>query len=361
MACDSGMMALPADEAAETSVEVLAQQLEFCLSDTYIALSRVLQKNLVKTDNKTMSVPLSVVAAVLPVPYSHPPGIESLQAAVETIPHMEVDEEGTLTYVGRTVPAGNRIGECRRRTVVVDGLANDATSESVCNLLSECGTIVAATICHPRLTTSYVKGAFRSRTVHALVQFSSLDDAVHAVETMNFSWRGGPRVTHLMIEFRAPSPLRSRNRSPLGFNSPANDGFSSDSSKEPEDAEVLKAKTEHVSDEKGSNGGLDKDENINEGKKKKKNKKNKTNPDSDGKKAEQGTKKQAAKKDYASWAAASPENRVQPPRFTNSRMSQSVPGVIPVDGIVPRRVVKGPDGTRGFTMGRGRPLPVPAH
>lgn len=354
MACeDATIVAAVAETVEETAAKsdaggVLAQQLEFCLSDTYVALSKVLQKNLVKTGNKSMSVPLSIAASVLPTPCSHPPEVEALRSAVEAIPHMEVDAEGTLTYVGRSVPAGNRIGECRRRTVVVDRIANDTSTESICDLLAECGTIVAATICHPRLTASYVKGAYRSNTVHALIQFANVDDAVRAVENMNFSWRGGPRVTHLMIEFRAPSPLRSRNRSPMRMSSPANDGSSSDSSKETEDGDVVKAKT---GEENGANGDVEKDENISNNKKKK-SKKSKTKPDSEGKKS---------KKDYAAWAAASPENRVQPPRFTNSNMSLRAPGVIPVDGIAPRRVVKGPDGTRGFTMGRGRSLPVPAH
>jgi len=355
MASEDATVVASVDETVEVVAAgsdaggVLAKQLEFCLSDTYVALSKALQKHLAKTGNKSMSVPLSVVASVLPTSSSIPPEVDALRTAVETIPHMEVDEEGILTYVGRSIPAGNRIGECRRRTVVVDRISNDATTESICDLLAECGTIVAATICHPRLTASYVKGAYKSNTVHALIQFANVDDAVRAVESMNFSWRGGPRVTHLMIEFRAPSPLRSRNRSPMRMGSPANDGFSSDSSKDMEDGEVEKAKTGPVGDEKGSSGDMDKDENN---KKKKKSKKSKLKPDTEGKKP---------KKDYAAWAAASPENRVQPPRFTNSNMNPSAPGVVPIDGVAPRRVVKGPDGTRGFTMGRGRSLPVPAH
>lgn len=53
----------------------------------------------------------------------------------------------------------------------------------------------------------------------------------------------------------------------------------------------------------------------------------------DGKKSEgmqkpdQAAKKASTKRDYAAWAAATPENRAQPPRFVNSATAPGVFGI----------------------------------
>lgn len=334
----------------------LKQQVEFCLSDTYIALNKTLQSSITKTAPNTMSVPLSVLVTVLPTPEAKVPEELLVRDAVKKLENVEVDNDDTVTYDGRSAPNGSRMRECRRKCVVVDKLSADSTPEDVRELLGGCGRIVSVGLCHPRLTASYTKGTFRSHTVHAIVQFATVQDAVRAVETTNFSWRGGPRVTHAMTEFRAPSPLRPRNQN-ITRGSSTDSSSTDGSTNDRDDLEAFKAQGPEIenTDVWGSPADVPKKK-----KKKNKSKKGRTKSESDGNKP-QGLKKPdqpSPKRDYASWAAATPENRAQPPRFVNSRMQVCAPGAPVVDGMR-LRMPRGPDGTRGFMMGRGRPVPVP--
>lgn len=52
-----------------------------------------------------------------------------------------------------------------------------------------------------------------------------------------------------------------------------------------------------------------------------------TNKAQGSRKSDQPSKKRSSKKDYAAWAAATPENRAQPPKFVNS---SSAPGELSV-------------------------------
>lgn len=345
--------------ATGCAVQDLKEQVEFCLSDTYLALSKVLQKSITKGAPKAMSVPLSVLASAFPTTGPKAPEVLSVRAAVKGLQNIEISDEDILTYSGRSAPNSSRIRECRRKSVVVDKISPDSTAESIRELLAGCGRIVSVGICHPRLAASYVKGAFRSKSIHAIVQFASVQEAVRAVETMNFSWRGGPRVTHLMIEFRAPSPLKTRNPNISRELSMSTDSCSSDGSSNDGDESIEALKSQGLESE--SSGELTVSDNQLKKAKKTRGKKTRAKAESDtnkaqgSRKSDQPSKKRSSKKDYAAWAAATPENRAQPPKFVNS---SSAPGAPVADGVRPR-IPRGPDGTKGFTMGRGRSLPVP--
>lgn len=336
-------------------VQDLKQQVEFCFSDTYIALNKVLRSNITKGSPKAMSVSLSSVASVFPTPEAIAPDTLLVRAAMEGLQNVEVNGEDAVTYVGRSAPNGSRVRECRRKSVVVDRIPVDSTAETIRELLAGCGRIVSVGICHPRLAASYVKGAFRSKALHAIVQFATVQDAVRAVETTNFSWRGGPRVTHLMIDFRAPSPLKAQNQNVSREAATSTDNSSTD-------GEDLVGSCKSGCLDSESSGEFAVPPNILKKPKKNKSRKSLGKNESDNSNKLQGSKKpdtaasrRSNKKDYAAWAAATPENRAQP-RFGNS---STAPGAPVIDGIRPR-LPRGPDGTRGFTMGRGRPLPLPA-
>lgn len=344
-------------------VQDLKQQVEFCLSDTYLALSKVLQNSITKSAPKAISVPLAVIASVLPTTDAKTPDLLSVIAAMKELQNFEVSDDDIVTYNGRSVPSASRIRESRRKSVVVDKIEPNSTSETIHELLAGCGRIVSVGVCHPRLTASYVKGAFRSKTLHAIVQFATVQEAMHAVETTNFSWRGGPRVTHLMTEFRPPSPLRARNQNipreaAVASDSSSSDGLTNDGDELAEGRKPHELKPAICREWEA---------NENQPKKTKKNKgkKGRASSESDNKRPEglkrpdQSAKKPSTRKDYAAWAAATPENRVQPPRFVNSSTAPCAPGAPVIDANRPR-MPRGPDGTRGFTMGRGRCLPAPA-
>lgn len=341
-------------------VQDLKQQVEFCLSDIYLALNRVLQNSITKSAPKAMSVPLSAIVSVLPTAEAKAPDLTSVIAAVKELENTELGDDELVTYNGRSIPSASRAREYRRKSVVVDKIPPDSNSESVRELLAGCGRIVSIGVCHPRLTASYAKGVFRSKTLHAIVQFATVQEAMHAVETTNFSWRGGPRVTHLMTEFRPPSPLRPRNQNIPREVAMANDSSSSDGLANDGDdlAEGIKLDAMEPAIPKEWEATENQPKKTRRGKRRK----SRASTEYDGKKSEgmqkpdQSAKKLSAKKDYAAWAAATPENRAQPPRFVNSA---TAPGAPVIDGIRPR-IPRGPDGTRGFTMGRGRLLPVPA-
>lgn len=338
-------------------VDMLKPQVENCLREAYVALNKNLQANVTKLAPKTMTVPLSTIVSALPTPRAKLPDPLSVRQAVQELDNFEIDDEDMVTYTGRSAPNNSRMRECRRKMVVVDRLPADTTAENIREMLSDCGRIVFVALCHPRLAASYVKGAVRSHTLHAIVQFASVQEAVRAVETMNFSWRGGPHVTHTMTEFRAPSPLKSLSQNTGKEAASSTDASSTDGSTSGSDdlAEAPKAvdhgkhmegSAAHIGAPKASKG---------------KGRKNKTRADLDGNKSPRPKKLEqvAPKRDYASWAAANPGNRAQPPRFVNSRMAPSAPGAPLVEGAR-LRGPRGPDGTRGFTMGRGRLLLVPA-
>eukprot|EP00803_Ostreobium_quekettii_P009180 evm.model.scf_2475.2 EVM.evm.TU.scf_2475.2 scf_2475:13454-19736(-) len=343
---------------AGVEIEVLKEQVDNCLREAYVALHKTLQANVTKLAPKTMTVPLSTIVSSLPTPRAKLPEPLSVRQALEELDNFDIDDEDMVTYTGRSAPNNSRMRECRRKSVVVDRLPAGTTAEDIREMLSGCGRIVFVALCHPRLAASYVKGAVRSHTLHAIVQFASVQEAVRAVETMNFSWRGGPHVTHAMTEFRAPSPMKSPYQNTGKEAALSTDASSTDGSLSSGDelADVPKAQDHggkhvesmvaHSSAPKASKG---------------KGKKSKARAEVDGNKSPSPKKLEQVppKRDYASWAAANPGNRAHPPRFVNSRSTPSAPGA-PL-GEVPRlRVPRGPDGTRGFTMGRGRLLLVPA-
>lgn len=169
-------------------------------------------------------------------------------------------------------------------------------------------------------------------------------------------------MTHAMTEFRAPPALKLQTQNAGRESASSTDASSTDGSTmgSEELAEVVKADARG----KGSKHmqGLAAGDDLPKALKgKAKGKKSKAKAESDGSKSP-GPKKPeqvSPKRDYASWAAANPVNRAQPPRFVNSRSAPSAPGA-PIGEGQRLRMPRGPDGTRGFTMGRGRLLLVPA-
>lgn len=333
--------------AVVSASEDLRQQVEFCLSDTYVALCNALRTSITKDASKGASVPLSVVVNTLPTAEAKPPELASVRAALLSCPDVEIDDSDNVICHGKLSPNGSRVRECRRKSVVVDGIPDDSTAESVHQLLAGCGRLVSVGVCHPRHTAFYAKGTFHSRNVHGIAQFSTVQEAIHAVSTMNISWRGGPRVTHLMKEFRPPSPLKPRNQNvvrdtPTPTDSSSNDG--STNGENLQDCDMLENLAMKPKQTRGKkNRGKNDSENVN----------------LQGSKRSEQPAVRHARREFEVQAVAAPETRSHPRRFVNSKSPTGAPGASATDGVHPRRP-RGPDGTRGFTMGRGRPLMVAA-
>ncbi|XP_076949111.1 la-related protein 6C-like [Bidens hawaiensis] len=206
-------------------------------------------------------------------------------------------------------------GELQSRTVVGENLPEDHSHQNLENIFSVVGCVKAIRICHPQPpepNSLHAKGGYVfSNKLHALVEYEAAEIAEKAVEKLNDerNWRKGFRV-RLLIR-RSPKSVLKTRKSDFDGLLDEDDNFDWEESSQPNSGTSEPAT----------------DNNIQENSKK-------------------------------GWARGSGKSKSRTPtHVTCGLLSPSSSAHL--DASPTRQSPKGPrmpDGTRGFTMGRGKPI-----
>ncbi|KAG5526508.1 hypothetical protein RHGRI_032698 [Rhododendron griersonianum] len=211
------------------------------------------------------------------------------------------------------------------RTVVVENLPEDHSHHNLEKIFGVVGRVKTVRICHPQESNSSRSkvDVLISNKLHALVEYETLEIAEKAVEKLNDerNWRKGLRV-RLLLRCSPKSVLKSRKSDFDGI-------FDDDECPEsPEDANQP-----HSSELFGENTGEE------------------TSP--------------GMKKGFGRGRGKSSRPQRLQSHSHNGRglLASPLPSSCSIQyEVSPKQATKGPrmpDGTRGFTMGRGKPLRTP--
>ncbi|GLT63707.1 hypothetical protein SLA2020_362510 [Shorea laevis] len=297
----------------------IVKQVEYQFSDMSLLANESLSKQINKDPDGY--VPLSFIASTKKIKSLVTNNYQLLSQALQSSSKLVVSDDGKK--VRRKLPFTEKDKEdLQSRTVVVENLPDDHSHQNLDKIFSVVGSVKTIRICHPQEpNSSRSKGDFFiCNKIHALVEYESKEMAEKAVETLNDerNWRKGLRV-RLLLRCSPKSVMKNR-RSEF-------DGIL-------DDDEL--PYTESSDDSPHS-----------------------THNDSVENNAEEnsvGSKK--------GWAKGRGKccGRVQnhSGRGLLAAAPQTSSGV--QCDVLPKQTLKGPrmpDGTRGFTMGRGKPLSSP--
>ncbi|TKY59126.1 La-related protein 6C [Spatholobus suberectus] len=207
--------------------------------------------------------------------------------------------------------------DLQSRTVVAENLPDDHSHQNLQKIFGTVGSVKTIRICHPQEPNSSRPKSdfFVSNKLHALVEYETSDIAEKAVEKLNDerNWRKGMRV-RLLLRCSPKSVLKSSRKSEF-------DGYL-------DDDEILNSET--AEDSSHSNNAELFDTNVDEN--------------------SVGSKKGWARGRGKGRGRTQGRGLLAPP-------SQSSSTVLCDAHAKPNtKCPRMPDGTRGFTMGRGKPI-----
>ncbi|GLT86333.1 hypothetical protein SLE2022_044780 [Rubroshorea leprosula] len=295
----------------------IVKQVEYQFSDMSLLANESLSKQINKDPDGY--VPLSFIASTKKIKSLVTNNYQLLSQALQSSSKLVVSDDGKK--VRRKLPFTEKDKEdLQSRTVVVENLPDDHSHQNLDKIFSVVGSVKTIRICHPQEpNSSRSKGDFFiCNKIHALVEYESTEIAEKAVEVLNDerNWRKGLRV-RLLLRCSPKSVLKNRKSSEF-------DGIL-------DDDEL--PYTECSDDSPHS-----------------------THNDSAENNAEEnsvGSKK--------GWAKGRGKCRGRVQNHGGRGLLAAAPQTssgIQCDAL-PKQTSKGPrmpDGTRGFTMGRGKPL-----
>ncbi|XP_008666613.1 la-related protein 6C [Zea mays] len=308
----------------------IVKQVEYQFSDTNLVANDFLTK--IMNKDPEGYVPLSVISSWKKIKAM---GVTSqlLVMALRTSDKLVVSDDGRK--VRRAQPFTERHKEeLQCRMVIAENLPQDSTRNSLEKIFGVIGSVKNIRICHPQEPGSARSSPRSSDTntpasnkLHALIEYETSHQADRAVDKLNDerNWRKGLRVRPVLR--RSPKTVARMKRPDLDHHVAASDEervSTSDSptataAAHPPDNTQQQQEEEEEDQHQHQHGG--------------------------------------AKKPWGS------RGRGRPPPHSSAH-SAGAPGHS-VDSLAasPRHAAQGPrmpDGTRGFTMGRGRPAPPAA-
>ncbi|KAL1336970.1 hypothetical protein HN51_031411 [Arachis hypogaea] len=298
----------------------IIKQVEYQFSDMSLLANESFQKQVNKDPEGY--VPISLIASTKK--------IKSLTNNTHLITQaLRSSSKVVLSPDGKKVKRKNPFTEkdkeeLQSRTVVAENLPDDHSHQNIQKIFSVVGSVKTIRICHPpESNSSRPKGDFFiSNKLHALVEYETPDVAEKAVEKLNDerNWRKGMRV-RVLFRCSPKSVLKSRKSDFDGYLDD-DDMLNSDSAED----------SSH-----SNNTELTADTNVDEN--------------------SVGSKK--------GWARGRGKGRGRTQTHAGRGLlaPPSQPSSVVLCEASTKSNTKGPrmpDGTRGFTMGRGKPINSPA-
>ncbi|CAL0312107.1 unnamed protein product [Lupinus luteus] len=298
----------------------IVKQVEYQFSDMSLLANESFQKQINKDPEGY--VPITLVASTKKIK-SLISNIHLLTQAIRSSSKLVLSADGKK--VKRKHPFTEKEKEyLQSRTVVAENLPDDHSHQNLQKIFSVIGSVKTIRICHPQESnSSRPKGdIFISNKVHALVEYETLDIAEKAAEKLNDerNWRKGMRV-RLLLRCSPRSVLKSRKSDFDGYldDDDIPNSESAEDSSHPNNTE--------------SNAETNVEENS------------------------VGTKK--------GWARGRGKGRGRTQSHVGHGLlapSSQQNSLVPCEAST-KPNTKGPrmpDGTRGFTLGRGKPISSPA-
>lgn len=176
----------------------ILKQMEYQFSD----MSLLANDNLAKLISKDPDgfVPVSAVASTKKIKSLVGTNHQLLAQALHASLKLDVSSDGKK--VKRKVAFTERVKEdLQLRTVVAENLPDDHSHQNIEKIFNVAGCVKTIRICHPQDPSTRSKGDFIISTkLHALVEFDNPEAAEKAVEMLNDqrNWRKGLRVRCLL-------------------------------------------------------------------------------------------------------------------------------------------------------------------
>jgi len=310
----------------------IVRQVEYYFSDANLSTNDYLMK-FVSKDPEGF-VPIPVIASFKKVK-SLVSNYALVTAALRTSSQLVVSEDGKK--VRRVTPMSDaEIEELQSRTVVAENLPEDHTNENIEKIFAAVGSVKAVRICHPQAANgSSMSGSRYPRTdmlvsnkLHALVEYETVEQAEKAVAELNDerNWRSGLRV-RLLLRRMGKSVHQTKVRKTATENIDSNGEEEEVSTSEAvndkqfEDSPHQSERHEFMGDEQHSAEG-----------------------------GRRGRGRGWGRGRGRGQLSVGRGHPVGPPQCSSSSSS-----IVEVQGKQPPGP-RMPDGTRGFTMGRGKPF-----
>ncbi|GAV61381.1 RRM_1 domain-containing protein/La domain-containing protein/PAM2 domain-containing protein [Cephalotus follicularis] len=197
------------DTLNEDLKQKIIKQVEYQFSDMSLLANESMAKSVHKDPEGY--VPISVISSIKKIK-SLISNNQLLAQALLSSSKLVVSEDGKK--VRRKFPFTDRDKEeLQSRTIVVENLPEDHSHQNLEKLFSVVGSVKTVRICHPpESNSSRSKGDFfLSNKLHALVEYESTQIAERAVEKLNDerNWRKGLRV-RLLLRCSPKSVLKTK-------------------------------------------------------------------------------------------------------------------------------------------------------
>ncbi|OMO74158.1 hypothetical protein CCACVL1_16925 [Corchorus capsularis] len=294
----------------------IIKQVEYQFSDMSLLANESLSKQISKDPEGF--VPISFIASTKKIK-SLVTNNQLLAQALRSSTKLVVSEDGKKVRRKHPFTEKDR-EEVQSRTVVVENLPEDHSHQNLDKIFNVVGSVKNIRICHPQESNSSRSKSdfYISNKLHALVEYELTDIAEKAVEKLNDerNWRKGLRV-RLLLRLSPKSVLKSRKSEFDGI-------LDDDDSPFPEYSEDSSQpnSSESIENNNGEDNAV-------------------------------GSKK--------GWAKGRGKGRGRVQNHGGRGLLAASPqpsNAAPCEASV-KQMSKGPrmpDGTRGFTMGRGKPL-----
>ncbi|KAH7651823.1 La-related protein 7 [Dioscorea alata] len=309
----------PVNPLSEDLRGKIVRQVEYYFSDGNLPADKFLLKQMKK--DKAGFVPIALIASFRKMK-KLVQDLCLIEAALRTSTELVVSSDGKGVKRSKPLPIAE-INDAKARTILVENLPQDYSTENMQKIFGNVGKINEITICDPHLAEELAnnkKVKAVSSKLHALIEYDTVETAKSAVATLNDekNWRTGMRVEILLERMRKYGLIQKDHKETLSekktrAEEPNTDAACVDgrSSKATYDNVGManKGEEEHLPSEKAGRRGRYKSRG-------------------------RGQLPQNSNKDGNDHGSS----------LSSEIVSKPLPGP------------KMPDGTRGFTMGRGKPI-----
>ncbi|PHU24602.1 La-related protein 6B [Capsicum chinense] len=345
----------------EEAAQKIVNQVEFYFSDLNLATTENLIRHMIKDPEGY--VPISVVASFKKIKAllaSHAQLAEVLRSSINLV----VSEDGTK--VKRQNPLTEAaLEELQSRIVVAENLPEDHCHQNLMKIFSAVGRVKMIRTCHPQPSNGGASSASRSaksditlysNKLHVFVEYDSVELAEKAVLELNDvdNWRNGLKV-HLLLRPAAKSGQARGKKA----------GHESDRNFKEDDDIALELTEKHDGDSSHHVDMQNNDVADGHGRvgKKKGNNRGRGKVQGPGQTRGRGRETPQFRQSYRGGRTGASVTKVNTGSSVASAPSStsgvSVAGQ-PSDQLAGKQssVPRMPDGTRGFSMGRGKPVAV---
>ncbi|CAI8590844.1 unnamed protein product [Vicia faba] len=345
------------DQVAETGVSLddlklkIIKQVEYYFSDENLPTDKYLL-SLVRR-NKEGFVPIQVIASFRKTKKLTPDQL-FIAAALKESSLLVVSGDGKR--VKRLNPLRiNEVKDHKLFTVLVENLPEDHSKENIRQIFQKAGNVKKVTINDPRSTTASAKhikqDKFLGSKLHAFVEYETVEAAEKAVALLNNEqdWRNGMRVKFL----NRMDKYAHKKQPWKGSNSEKNSSSHAPEKSRDEENHVSHAHKNQAW--KGSNSEKNTSSHVSEKARDEENHvSHEHHEDAHEEKDGEHLSKDKGGQRYPKQARARKHNKY---RATNG-MGHGGTSIHTAEASKPPPGPRMPDGTRGFAIGRGRPLPA---